>query len=212
MKKKIEHQSVLYSNSLLRNMSFGEKEGERFINISTKSTVMLGRLLSPFHTSNTRLFCGKVAKIRGFMQAIKTPNYPVNLLSVSVISQEQAKSIPREVVVLPNYWALVAYAVVERVKQDKELIKMLKENTLEFTCLDAPKEKELHGAKFVYSTVSKKMGVYVSIIRHIELMIKEGTFDNKEVIDKFIKDCREDKTKTIFENIQLPINIVANEG
>lgn len=208
MKKKIDHQSILYSNSLLRNLNFGEKEGERLIDISTRSNSMLGRLLSPRHTSNTRLFCGKVAKLKSFMQAIKTPGYPIELLSKSVLSESEAKSIPREVKSLPNFWALVAYAVVERIRQDKALIEMLKANTLEFTCLEAPKEKELHGAKIVYSSVSKRMGAYVAIIRNIELMIKEGTFDNKEVVDKFIQDCREDKTKTIFENIQLPVNIV----
>lgn len=210
MKKHIEHQSILYSNSLLRNLNFGEKEGDRLINISTKSNTLLGRLLSPHHTSNTRLFCGKVAKLKNFMQAIKTPGYPIDLLAKSIPTAEEFKSIPRQMVSLPNYWALVAYAVVERIKQDKALADMLKANTLEFTCLDAPKEKELHGAKLVYSSVSRKMGAYVSIIRNIELMIKEGTFDNKEVIDKFIQDCREDKTKTIFENIQLPVTVSAN--
>ena len=207
-KKKIDHQSILYSNSLLRGLNFGEKEGTRLIDISVKSNNILGRLLSPRHTSNTRLFCGKVGKISNFIQAIKTPGYPIELLPKSRLSEAEFKSIPKTMVSLPNFWALVAYAVVERVKQDKVLIDMLKANTLEFTSLEPPTEKELLGAKIVYSSVSKRMGAYVAIIRNIELMIKEGTFDNKDVVDKFIQDCREDKTKTIFENIQLPINIV----
>ena len=188
-KKQQASKSILFSTSILNNIKYGEKEGERLVNVSLKSNLLLGRLLSPLHTSNTKLFWGKVGKL----------NY----------SAEEAAKIPKEQVELPNYWAIVAQAVVERVRQDKKLMDLLKANTLELTCLEGPKEVIFAGKKIEgHMSIAKNMAAYISIIRNIELMLKEGTFNNDEVVNKFIMDCRDDPEKDIFDNIQIPVNIV----
>lgn len=208
-KKQQASKSILFGTSILNNVKYGEKEGERLINVSLKSNLLLGRLLSPLHTSNTTLFCGKVGKLRTFMRAIKTPGFPLDLLDKSNYSAEDASRIPKEQVELPNYWAIVAQAVVERVRQDKKLMDLLKANTLELTCLEGPKEVIFAGKKIEgHMTIAKNMAAYISIIRNIEFMLKDGTFDNDEVVNKFIMDCRDDPEKDIFDNIQIPVNIV----
>lgn len=205
---KKESKSILFKTSKLNNLKYGEEEGTRLVNVSTRSKLFLDKLLSPGHTSKTMLFCGRVAKIITFMRAIKTPGFPLQYLEKSNFTPEETASIPRETVALPNYWALVAYAVVERVKQDKKLIEMLKANTLELTCLEAPKNVEVLGRIVTgHQSVAKSMAAYISILRNIELMIKEETFDKKEVTDKFIMDCRDDPTQDVFANIQIPVEV-----
>ena len=209
--KAVRLPDVLYKTSKLNTMALGEKEGERLINVSNRSEIELGRFLSPLHTSNTRLYCGKVAKLKTFMEAICTPNFPLEYLSKTYISSEDMKSLPKAKVDLPNYWAIVAYAVVERVRQDKKLISMLKENTLELTALDKPKPVIILGKEYMDKTISgvcKKLVPYVSILRHIELMIKEEKFFNREAVDNFILSCRSNPDKDVFDNCQIPLTEV----
>lgn len=212
--KKFENRPKRVDNSILKdmnrlnNMVFGEKEGERMVNISIKSDVELGRLLSPMWTTHTMLFCGRVAKLKTFMEAIRTPNYPVMFLDKEFLSKEDIMSIPQEKVHLPNFWAIVASAVVERVRQDKKLTDMLKVNNLEFTILRKPKEIEYAGRLIEMSLVDTKMANYVSIIRHIELMIKEETFGDKNKTNEFIEKCKSSPEEDLFANIQLPIREV----
>lgn len=203
-------ESILSQMSKLNNLMLGEKEGERIVNISSSSEVELGRLLAPMWTSNTLLFCGRVAKIKTYMEAIRTPGYPLEYLEKTKFTTEDIKKIPKEKAYLPNYWALVALGVVERVRQDKKLAQMLKVNNLEFTLLDKPKRFEFDNRVMEMSLVDTKLRNYVSIIRHIELMIKQETFNDKEVVAKFINDCKSDKSKDLFDNIQLPIREVSN--
>ena len=210
-KDKVKLPEVLYTTSKLNTLTLGEKEGDRLINVSNKSETELGRFLSPLHTSNTRLYCGKVAKLKTFMEAIRTPNFPPEYLAKNYISKEDMNALPKERVDVPNYWAIVAYAVVERVKQDKKLITMLKENTLELTALDRPKPVIILGKEYMDKTISSvclKLVPYVSILRHIELMIKEEKFFNRHTTDQFILSCRSNPDKDVFENCQIPLTEV----
>lgn len=215
---KVENKSILKDMTKLNNIVLGENEGERLINISVKSNNVLGRLLSPLHTSNTLLFCGRVAKIKAFMEAIKTPGYPLELLGKDFLSKKDLDSIPRQKVELPNFWALVAYAVCERVKQDTKLMDMLKVNNLEFTILEKPKIVSCGGKQMKIEVLDLRMSNYVSIVRHIELMIKEETFlkqdenGNYVTIDEFVNKCKAYPEKDLFENIQLPFNEVKQES
>lgn len=200
--------SILKNNSKLSLLNKGEKEGERLINVSPKSHTLLGKMLSPITTSNTILFCGRVGSIKTFMEAIKTPDFPTDYLTKPFLLSAEIEKIPRKKVRLPNYWALVAYAVVERVKQDKKLISLLKANTLELTALEKDKEVDLFGKKFVVPRAHEKLGFYIAIVRCIEKMIKDGTFDSKEKVDEFILECRDDIEKDIFANICIPLEEV----
>lgn len=195
----------LKNESKLVALGFGEKEGEKIINISPKSTTELGRLLSPLTPSFTRLFCGKVACIKTFMEAIRTPGFPTNFLGKAHLSSEEVLSIPKKKVILPNYWALVAYAVVERIRQDKKLMGLLKTNTLTLTSLNKDKVTEFFGKKITCSVVHNKMAMYVAIVRHIELMIKSDEFMDKAKTDEFILKCRDDETKDIMEGMCLTV-------
>lgn len=208
MKKEIDGKVVEYKLlkdcSKLEPLAFGEKEGERFINISPKSTSKLGKMLAPTTPSYTKLFCGKVACIKRFMEAIKTPNYPMEFLTKPHLNASERHKIPKEIIKLPNYWALVAYAVVERVRQDVKLSKLLLENNLSFTILGKEETVEFLDKKILCARVNNAMGAYVGIIRNIELMLKEDTFKDKKVTDEFILKCRDDIEKDIMDSICIP--------
>lgn len=205
-KKRIN--SILHASSKLSNLNRGEQEGERLINVSPKSKTELGKALSPLTPTSTKLFCGEVGCIKTFMQAIKNKNFPLEFLPKRRINYSELAKIPKSKSMVPNYWALVAYAVVERIKQDKKTAEMLKMNTLELTCLGEPRDAEFFGSIIKISNVNIKMALYISILRNIEIMLKEDRFYKKEEIDKFIIACKDDPDADILEGICLPIERV----
>lgn len=59
--------------------------------------------------------------IKNFMDYVTKPDYPYELLAKPRLRVNEIKRIPKETIGLPNYWAVLAYALTERILQDKHL-------------------------------------------------------------------------------------------
>jgi len=101
---------------------------------------------------------------------------------------------------LPNYWAIMAYALCTRVSQDPKLQKWLKENTLPLTIArwEVRNKYVEELSKPVYVNVTQ-LANYLNIVRDIEKLLKEDRFVTDEVI-KLINGYKYDQKVSVFHN------------
>lgn len=173
------------------NIDFN-KEGIDHINISLKSNHMIGKLLSPMFNHMFKTFLGYTCNIQQFLYAVTKPGYDMKYLTKQRVSREEKeKIIKMETIKLPNYYALVAYALCEMIKQNIKLQTMLKNNNLQLTYYLVHKKPRI---------MDTHMERYLNICIYIQYMIKNNIF-NQEHIEYFICKCKENSTKSFMDDI-----------
>lgn len=187
-------------NNVLRNISNEQKDGIDYINIAMNGNTELGRRLAQGYTRNFITFLGRTNSVRSFMSAVTVPGYDLNLLSKNRITREDVATIPKTIIDVPNYWALLAYALCEKVRADKELQDMIKQNNIPFTSLGKPIEKPLFNVMISTINVKHDMIKYVAIVNEISKLIKEDKFNNENILD-LINKCKSDPEKEIWDGI-----------
>ena len=213
-KKEEKHESILNKYSKLDKRlipahdSPDDHEGETFINISPKSKSELGRMLSPGYSSPFQTFLGKVCTIKGFMTAINTPEYPLELLKKPILTPKDMRRIPTNVhnTSLANYWALVAYAFCQKVKASKTLKSLLGQNKLDFIVYRSNKGNEFFGKVISVNRIDYTLAKYVAIIRCVQDLIKENKFTDEYILE-FIENCKDNPDKDLLEGIAINLSI-----
>lgn len=180
-----------------------DKEGVDYINVSKYSESELGKMLSYGYPVKVKTVFGKLGTVRAGMDFIKTPGYPTALLGKQRLTADEVNSIPRKSTSVPNYWAIVAYIMCERIDQDSKVKKLLKENVAPiFTSFNTQDDRQFFKTTVKLSVPNMKMGRYLSIIRHIEKMLKEDRF-TRDDIEQFVNDCKDHPELDIFEKSTL---------
>jgi len=112
----------------------GLEESRDYISLVADSKHILGRALSINYNYVFKTLIGDVRGIGRFMQYVSTKGYPYRLVMKGQFSNKDLGIIKKlPTLKLPNYWAIMAYALCTRVSQDPKLQKWLKENTLPLT-------------------------------------------------------------------------------
>lgn len=198
--------NILMENITVPMVRGNDVEGVDYINVSKYSESELGKMLSYGHPVKVKTVFGKLGTVRAGMDFVKTPGYPTALLGKQKLSADEVNSIPRKHVSVPNYWAIVAYIMCERIDQDPRAKKLLKENVAPvFTSFNTQSERQFFTKSVKLSVPNMKMGRYLSIIRHIEKMLKEDRF-TQEDIEQFVNDCKDHPELDIFEKSTLMLS------
>jgi hypothetical protein len=207
--KKNKSTSILNEMNGVPTVLANAVEGKDYINVSKHSKSELGKMLAYGHPVEINTVFGKVGTIRSAMDFITMPGYPVEFLSKKKLRQPEVAEINKLTKrTLPNYWAIVAYIVVERIKQDEKLQQLMIENEAQYTSFNMSKPQNfLGGAKLSMSVKNHKMSRYLSIIRHVEKMLKENTFTD-ENIQKFIEAAKDKPAKDIFDRLPFAMKTV----
>lgn len=164
-------------------------EGTDFINISNSSKSQLGIMLNTRHKFNFETLSGQTNSISNFI------NYACfEHNRDALIGFVPKHPLPR--IKVTNYWGIVAYALCEKVHQNKTLAKLLKENELPIYILNLVDSSSFVSEKKNFE-LNKGMKNYVFIINQISKLLKNDSF-NKENILKLIRSFS--KTDNIFEN------------
>nr|DAN55971.1 MAG TPA: hypothetical protein [Caudoviricetes sp.] len=179
----------------------GLEEGKDYISLVADSKHILGRALSINYNYVFKTLIGDVRGIGRFMQYVSTKGYPYRLVMKGQFSNKDLGIIKKlPTLKLPNYWAIMAYALCTRVSQDPKLQKWLKENTLPLTIArwEVRNKYVEELSKPVYVNVTQ-LANYLNIVRDIEKLLKEDRFVTDEVI-KLINSYKYDKKVSVFHN------------
>lgn len=184
-----------------------ELDGKSYINVDKQARSMLGRLLRMGHLTNFNTFLGKTVSVRAFMNVLSIPDYPIALLRSAKPNVElPPKPEKANRKALPNYWALVAYAVCQRIKADRHLQSLLAKNTLDFIAYKVNEGKPFFNKTIVMVEINHNLSKYIAIIRCVQQMIQENRFTN-ENIEKFIEECKEAPEKDMLDNIAITLTL-----
>lgn len=197
---------VLYVKAQLKSFPIDKVDGVDFININMRSDSELGRKLHTGYNHPFALFAGigAVSNIKTFISFITRVEFPLYLLTKKKWEPEDVAKVSQERVYPKNYWALVAWAVCSRIRNDAYLIKLLKENELPFTAFTLIEEESLLEGKDDMGGKQVKMNyglaTYIAIIRNISDMIKADEFETSK-IKSFIESCKQYPDEDIFAGL-----------
>lgn len=179
----------------------GLEEGKDYISLVADSKHILGRALSINYNYVFKTLIGDVRSIGRFMQYLSTKGYPYRLVMKGQFSNKDLGIIKKlPTLRLPNYWAIMAYALCSRISQDSRMQRWLKENTLPLTIArwEVRNKYVEELSQPVYVNVTK-LGNYLNIVKDIEKLIKEDRFNNEEIIS-LIKSYKLDTSVPVFHN------------
>jgi len=183
----------------------GTKEGVDYINISAYSETELGKMLAPGYPVDTQLIIGQIGTVRAAVSYVITPGYPHHLLGKKKFTRSDVRSIPTRTITVDNYWAIYAYILIERVRQDQVLRKLLLENTLDFTSYTIRKETLL-GEKTSMLKINNSMRGYIDIIKQIKgLLVNEKLDDDTRVKDVILSYAAIDDISKLFDGSTVSI-------
>lgn len=174
---------------------------DKCVDINIRSSSLLGRMLSPKYKFTFTTPIGKFNSVQTFMYYITVPNYPTKYLEKQLPTYKELKEILSKspVVTLPNFYSLVALAVLSRISQDDKLQKLIKGNKLPYTATTEKEVRLFDSKPFLTKMVDNKMSRYVAIIRLVEQDLKSGAVLSKEYIEKFVNDCKDRPKADLLE-------------
>ena len=173
---------------------------KNIVNIVTKKQHDLGYRLTPGFPFKIETIFGTVGNLRNAMEFIVTPDYPTSLLSKSKLKPSEISRIPTRKILVVNYYAIVAYLLLERVEQDPELITLMINNTLPFASVFY-KNKEYYGKTITVGIENTKLRTYVKICSDISLLIKAGDFSNANKREELINSYKNKKDVGVFDGL-----------
>lgn len=215
--------SILEYSKVISGVPSSAVEGIDYINISKQSITTLGKMLMPSYTAKKPFdmpFGGCISIYSAWAYVVRS-SYPENLLTKRKLDAQDYKNISLPDLKVDNFWSIIAYAYVMRIKADKglyEAIAALPKDIM-FTSFDGHAKKDLFGSKVTTTLVNAKMGYVVAIMRHIKTLIDENKFKGKH-IKLFIDNTKHQKDKSIWsgssvnvvedtEETNTPIDVVA---
>lgn len=190
-------QSILYKKSQIAHTY----DVSGLINVSMSSDSELGQKLAPEYPWQFETIFGTVGTVKNLMDFISKPKYPFELLAKKTLSEKDLKRVPFKSIAIPNYWAVVAYGIYQRILSDASLMEAIRENTLEYGVFSSQGKRMFFGREIPVMLPNVKMGRYLAIIRYIDKFIKDGTFNDEAFMEKFIIECKDDESKDIFDSV-----------
>jgi hypothetical protein len=206
---------ILKSTSGVPTIMAEDIDGVDYINVSKHGTTEIGQKLAPGYPLEVKVRTpfGVIGTIRNFQDYVTKTGYPQKLLGKSKLYKNEADLIYKlKPVDVPNYWALVAMVLCERVKMSKQLkslIRKLGKNVV-FTSFNEIKHIDLWNASIATSVSNTRMGIYLSIIRHIKIMLDENRF-NDENIRTFVEACKNNPDVDLYEGVACAMKIIEEE-
>lgn len=181
------------SNSILnQRCKIKQFSDEKMVNVDLHSEDRLGVLLSDRHIFKFKTWCGEMNSMKSYMDFIAVSNYPMDLLKKKRITSDDIKRVAQlKKVNLPNFWALVTVAMIDKVKACDELRTLLMENQYDFTSITDSRDTELFGSKISIKNVNKKMVRYLAVCRLVEELVKSGDIDDPEKVKNWVEQCKD---------------------
>ena len=199
-------------NKNLQIVKPNDIEDKDFINISSNTGSNIGRKLAYTSTFNlTDSLIGKITSLRTAMDYIVTPNYPFKLLTKNKLKPIDIKKIPTKRISVSNYWSIVTHLVYVRIKNDNNLLEMIKElkDDVYFTSFNV-KKYSASGIDSKIINYNNNIATYVNIVGDIIGIIKNNKPDTWDKLAiELMSDNKLKADKGVFDGV--PFNITIDE-
>lgn len=179
----------LYKNIHIgNNIPISYVDGVDIINLFNPSTE-LGKALSPFTIKNgTNFLRWKFYSTKNLMDFVRLEGYDEKWLQIKNHNNTLKKKINSlKNKTVDDYWGVVLLFIIKKVQEDKELQKLLYNNTKPFSMYkEEEEESTLLGNKIKIKKKIDSFHGYCKIVTFIGQLVKEFDINNQESLSEGI--------------------------
>lgn len=190
---------------IINNISNDVVDGENIINLFKPNTE-LGKILSPFIIEkHTEFLKWKFYSTKSLMDFLRLSGYKEEWLSMknhnSTLRKEINNLKPKNI---PSYWGIICLFIISKIKDNKNCIELLKQNTLPFNMyIEEEKEVLLFGSKFRVKKKLPSFHGYCKVVTFVEQIVKNDIINNEEELVKLLNKNFTTLKKDIDELVNL---------
>lgn len=176
---------------IMENIPKDAKDGQNIINLFKPKTE-LGKLLDLFtiNKNKTKFLNLEFYSTKSLMDYLRLEDYKEEWLHIRIHKNSLQKEISNlKYKNIKSYWGIVCLYLIQKIKEDKTLEDMLKNNELPFNMYkDNLKEVLLFGSKkFTVKTKMVNFNNYCKCITLISNIIKNNDFANTVKVRNILK-------------------------
>lgn len=176
-----------------------ENDGKEYINIGIACKTSLGNKLRITNPLKLTLFGHRIGSMSNFMDCLNIEGYPMDLLANPKPTREDIKKITSlNKIQVPNFLAILAFALSERIKIDAPLQEEIMKNELPYVYLTKRKEINLFGKSAALTNQylhNNSMAFYLAILEGLVRLLKANQYTRPmvmEYVNLWIKDPNSD--------------------
>ena len=152
------------------------------------------------------LVTGKVISIQRAIDQAIFPKMRDDLLMVPKLSVEHVQRRGKQCDTLPNYWALIGYIVIERIRQDKKLLKTLVADERPIVNVAVNTVTGFKGSVTSVAPITTDP-MYTGVVREVVKAYRETKDvtpeERAEALEKVIHDLKANKDLSIYAGTHL---------
>ena len=186
-----------------------------FVNVSigrqsNKDLSYLERHLAIDNIKPFKTFIGTVSSIRTVKDYVSKKYYPIKFLVDYPKTKEDYSLIKKcEPLRVPNIQAIMVLAVIDKIKQDKQLKEEMGKNTYPYVAYSKSKKSILFGKPVMVDSLDFGLSKYCEALGKIGEAIRSNTFTD-EVLMGIVDQCKVHPNVELFKGSWITINEISN--
>lgn len=156
-------------------------------------------------------FIGNVSSIRSVRDFFTKKFYPTKFLTSIPKTKEDYNLLKKcEPLKVPNIQAVLVLAVIQKIKQDKQLKKAMMENTLPYVAYGKPRKTTLFGRQVTIDTIDFSLSKYCEALDSIGELLRNNEFTDAKT-DEVVKNAMLNPNVDLFHGSWINIHEINND-
>ena len=162
--------------------------------------------IKPFNS-----FIGNVVSLRSVRDFFTKRFYPTKFLTNIPRTKEDYNLLKKcEPLKVPNIQAILVLAVIQKIKQDKQLKKAMAENTLPYVAYGKPRKTTLFGKQVFIDTLDFSLSKYCEALDEIGELLRNNEFNDTKT-DEVVKKAMLNPNIDLFHGSWINIHEITND-
>lgn len=194
---------LLTNYNYIEDLTIDKQDGKDYIEIGKEAATKLGMYLGFTYDRPFVLPYGKFSNPYKAISHLALEGFPINL-RLKHLSKEDINLIrtlrKKDV---KHYWVIVLYIIINKIKNDDVLVKLLKENNLDFHWFKGQIDKPLLGKKVIKCKKTLvNMTNYTAVIRLASELVKLDKINDDDYVLKVLESNVDDFESYLVKTIE----------
>lgn len=188
---------TISNHNYILNLPVTKEDGKDYIEIGRNAETRLGKYLGYTYERRISLPYGVFSNVYKAISYLALVDFPdsLKLLHMTPDDVKLVRSLKQRK--LTNYWVIVLYILIHKVRGDKTLRNMICETELDFHWYDGVKVTD---GVTVHSSLTS-MGNYTAVVRLVSNLTRAGKIYDDDIIDNMLDTAVGGNFKTHMETI-----------
>lgn len=173
---------TINTHNFIDNLSISKRDGEDYIEVGRSANTKLGKYLGFTFERRVSLPYGVFSNVYKAISTLALIDFPESLRLLH-LTPDDVKTIKKlKQRKLEHYWVIVTYIMIEKVKNDKVLYDLMKDNKLEYHWYDG---SIVDNGKKLHKTFLP-MANYTAVIRVVASIVGAGKINDDDYIKSML--------------------------